>query len=163
MPTSFNPDNELLENYKGHLEIKDGGTWYKDESLLSIAILTKVDTEKHYGTNGKKKLTPIGDSSTFEVKVKKGATWYSASGGSETRTISYFKSLIYGTPRILPEITLRAVSETNAAANKFIVDEFVAYVESIDESRDEGKGVEEIILSGEIKSHTSNIRQTSAP
>ena len=163
MPTSFNDDTQLIENYKGHAELLDGATWFKDESLLSWSVLTRADSEKHYGTNGKKKKTSIGNSSTFQLRVKRGAEWYSASGGSETRTVTHFKNQIYGTPSILPEITLRGVSESNAASNRFVVDQFVAYVESIDEIREEGKGVEELILSGEIKTFTSNIRQAAAP
>lgn len=162
-PTDFNPDTELLENFRGHVEIKDGANWFKDLSLLSYSVLTRADSEKHYGTGGSKKKTSLGDSSTFEVRVKIGATWYSTSGGSETRTISYFKKMIYGIPRVLPEITLRGVSETNAASNEFIVDEYTAYLENIDEVREEGKAVQEVVLSGEIKTHALNDRQAAAP
>lgn len=162
-PTLFNTDAEHAENFKGHAEIFDSPTWFKSDSLLSWVVLTRADSEKHYSTNGDKKKTSTGDSSTFEMRVKRGADWYSASGGSETRTITSFKKDIYGKPRKIPTITLRGVSETNAASNKYVVDEFVAYVENIDEIREEGKGTEEIVISGEIKSHTSNIRQAAAP
>ena len=162
-PTLFNQDSVQCENYKGHAEIKDGATWFKSDSLLSWSVLTRADSEKHYSTNGKKKKTSLGDSSTFQMRVKRGADWYSTSSGTETRTITSFKKKIYGSPRSLPEISLRGVSESNAATNEFVVDEFIAYVEDIDEIREEGKAVEEIIISGEIKSHTSNERQASAP
>ena len=162
-PTLFNTETEQIENFKGHVEILDGATWFKSDSLLDWTVLTRADSEKHYGTNGNKKKTSIGDSSTFEMRVKGGADWYSASGGSETRTISYFKKFIMQTPRVLPQITLRGVSESNAASNAFIVDQFVAYVENIDEVREEGKAVQEIIISGEIKTHTSNDRQAASP
>ena len=162
-PTLFNQESVQIENYKGHAEIFDSPTWFKSDSLLDWSVLTRADSEKHYGTNGNKKKTSIGDSSTFKMRVKAGADWYGASGGSETRTITSFKTFIMKSPRTLPEITLRGVSESNAASNEFIVDQFVAYIENIDEVREEGKAVQEIIISGEIKSFTSNIRQAAAP
>ena len=58
---------------------------------------------------------------------------------------------------------MRGVSESNAASNEFIVDQFVATVENIDEFREDGKGAEEIIVSGEIITHVSQKRQAAAP
>ena len=164
-PEIFNVEADQIENFKGHAEIfdTDDSLWYKSDSLLSWIVLTRADSEKHYGTGGNKKKTSLGDSSTFEMTVKSGADWYSTSIGTEKRTISSFKKKIYGSPRSLPEITLRGVSESNASSNKFVVDEFVAYVENIDEIREEGKAVQEISISGEIKSHTENDRQEAAP
>ena len=163
MPTLFNDDTQHSENFKGHAEIFDSPTWFKSDSLLSWSVLTRADSEKHYSTNGDKKKSSTGDSSIFEMRVKRGADWYSASGGSETMTITSFKSKIYAPNRTIPVITLRGVSESNASSNRFIVDEFTAYVEGIDEIRTEGQGTEEITITGEIKTHTSNIRQASAP
>ena len=167
-PTLFNQEADQMENYQGHAEIEDpfDNLFYKSDSLLDWTILTRADSEKHYGTNGNKKKTSLGDSSTFEMRVKNGADWYSTSGGTEERTISFWKKQIYGLTggrRALPEITLRGVSESNAAANEFVVDEFVAYIENIDEVREEGKAVQELIISGEIKTHISSQRQAAAP
>jgi len=100
----------------------------------------------------------------FEFRVKKTDDFYETlSTPVETNTISYCRSLIYAIPPVLPTITLRGVSESNASSNEFVVDQFVATIENIDEFREDGKGAEEIIVSGEIISHTSNKRQTSAP
>ena len=164
MPTLWNEFANLIENFKGHVEIKDGATWYKYDEILSWSILTRADVEKHYSTNGVKKVTSIGDSSTYELRIKRTAELYdTADPPTQTRTISDFKNQIYGSPRTIPTITLRGVSESNAATNKFVVDEFTATVESIDELRIESTGAEEVVVSGEILTHTSNKRQSAAP
>jgi len=166
MPTLFNQDADLIENYKGHIELLDDNdaTYYKPDKMLDWSVSTIVDTEKHYSTNGAKKKSITGNSSVFEFRVKRTADFYETlSTPVETKTISYWKSLIYATPPVLPTITLRGVSESNASSNKFVVDQFVATIENIDELREEGKAYEEIIVSGEIISHTSNKRQAAAP
>lgn len=164
MPTLWNQSANLIENFKGHVEILDSGTWYKYDEILSFSILTRADTEKHYSTNGAKKITSVGDSSTYELRIKRTAELYdTATPPTQTRTISDFKNQIYGSPRTIPTISLRGVNESNAASNKFVVDEFTATVEDIDELREEGKGAEEVVISGEILTHTSNKRQASAP
>ena len=168
MATIFNQEVDQMENYQGHAEIQDpnDSVWYKSDSLLDWTILTRADSEKHYGTNGNKKKTSLGDSSTFEMRVKAGASWYSTNVGSEERTLSFWKKQIYGLGalrRQLPEISLRGVSESNAASDEFVVDQFVAYIENIDEVREEGKAVQELIISGEIKTHVSSQRQAAAP
>ena len=166
MPTLFNQFSDIAENYKGHIELFDenDSLWYKPDELLDWSVSTIADTEKHYSTNGAKKKTITGNSSVYEIRVKRTADFYETlSTPIQTKTISYWKSKIYGIPPTLPQITLRGVSETNAASNEFVVDEFVATVENIDENREEGKGAEEIIVSGEIISHTSQKRQTAAP
>ncbi len=164
MPTLWNESANLIENFKGHVEILDGATWYKYDELLSWSVLTRADTEKHYSTNGDKKKTSIGDSSTYEIRIKRTAELYdTADPPTQTRTISDFKNKIYGSPRTIPTISLRGVSESNAAANKFVVDQFTATVENIDELREEGKGAEEVVVSGEILKHTNNKRQAAAP
>ena len=115
-------------------------------------------------TTTMKKKNITGNSSVFEFRVKKTADFYdNLATPVKTRTISYWKSLIYAIPPTLPIISLRGVSETNAASNKFVVDEFTASIENIDESRDDAKGTEEIIVSGEIITHTSNRRLAAAP
>ena len=164
-PTLFNEsDVDQVENFNGHVEILDGATWYKFDTLLSWSIFTRFDTEKHYSTNGAKKKTTIGDSSTYEIRVKRTADLYDTNDPStEKKSISYFKQLGYTLPRKLPTISLRGVSESNASSDQFIVDEFTATVENIDEVRDEGKGVEEVTISGEILTHSINDRRTSAP
>lgn len=164
MPTTYNQSADHAENYKGHVEILDGATWYKFDSILDISVLTRVDTEKHYSTNGAKKKTTTGDSSTYEFKVKQSADLYSTlTTPTEVRTISYFKNQIYTLPRTLPIISMRVVSQSNAASNSFIVDQFTATIENIDELRVEGKGVQEVVISGEILTHTSDKRQAAAP
>lgn len=101
----------------------------------SVSII--VDTEKHYSTNGAKKKLITGNSSVFEFRVKRTTDFYETlSTLVETKTISYWKSLIYAIPPVLPTITLRGVSESNAATNKFVVDQFVATIENIDEFRE---------------------------
>ena len=57
----------------------------------------------------------------------------------------------------------RGVSEPNTSSNKFVVDEFIASIENIDELRGEVKGAEEIIVFGEIISHIENRRFASVP
>ena len=164
--TIFNQSSDISENYKGHIELLDDSdaTWYDPDELLDWTVSTIVDTEKHYGTRGKKKKTITGNSSVFEFRVKKTADFYDdLPTPVKTRTISYWKRLIYSTPPVLPIITLRGVSETNASSDKFVVDEFTASIENIDESRSESNGTEEIIVSGEILTHTSNRRLSSAP
>lgn len=173
-PTLFNEsDSSLIDNYKGHVEILDTSQtptalWFKFDSILDWSVSTIVDTEKHYSTNGKKKKTITGNSSVYELRIKRTADMYEADPDpvgppSEDKTISFWKSQIYGTPPVLPHISLRGVSESNAATDEFVVDEFVATVEDIDESRKKGEGAEEIIVSGEIISHTSNKRLDDAP
>jgi|APSaa5957512535_1039671.scaffolds.fasta_scaffold14413_5 hypothetical protein len=163
-PTLFNQDDDQIENFKGHVEIKDGVTQYKYGEILSWSVFTRFDSEKHYGTNGGKKKTALGDSSTYELRVKRDASLYdTATPPSQVRTISHYKNLGYGSPRALPEIELKGVSESNASANAFVVDHFTATVENIDEIREEGKGVEEVVISGEILTHVDNLRQVAAP
>ena len=167
-PTLFNQSADLVENYKGHIELLDTNEspdeWFKPDEMLDWTVSTVVDTEKHYSTNGAKKKTITGNSSVFEFRVKKTADFYeSVATPVATKTISYWKSLIFATPPTLPIISLRGVSESNASSNQFIVDEFTASIENIAESRNEGQGAEEIIVSGEIISHTSNRRFGSAP
>jgi len=165
-PTLFNQSSDLVENYKGHIELLDDSdaTWYNPNQLLDWTVSTIVDTEKHYSTNGAKKKTITGNSSVYEFRVKRTADFYDPlTTPVETKTISYWKSLIYATPPTLPTISLRGVSESNAASNEFIVDWFTATVENIDEQRSEGQGAEEIIVSGEIITHVSNKRQAAAP
>ena len=62
MPTLFNQSSDLVENYKGHIEILDtnDATWYKPDGMLDWSVQTIVDTEKHYSTNGAKKKTITG-------------------------------------------------------------------------------------------------------
>jgi len=166
MPTLFNQSADLVENYKGHIELLDDNdaTFYKPDEMLDWSVSTIVDTEKHYSTNGAKKKSITGNSSVFEFRVKRTADFYETlSTPIETKTISFWKSLIYATPPVLPTITLRGVSESNASSDKFVVDQFVATIENIDEFREEGKGAEEIIVSGEIILHTSQKRQTQSP
>lgn len=166
MATTYNQDADLIENYKGHIELLDtnDATWYNPDKLLDWSVLTIADTEKHYSTNGAKKKTSIGNSSVYEFRIKATADLYEAAATPvETKTISYWKSLIYATPPTLPMISLRGVSESNAASNKFVVDEFTATVENIDELREEGKGAGETIVSGEVITHTSNRRFAAAP
>jgi len=172
MPTLFNESNVLssnnssIENYKGHIEIFDtnDSIWYKPDSLLDWSVSTIVDTEKHYSTNGAKKKSITGNSSVYEFRTFRTADFYeSVATPVESKTISFWKSLIHGKPPVLPIITLRGVSESNAASNEFVVDEFTATVENIDELREENSGEEKIIVSGEIISQTSNRRFASAP
>ena len=129
MPTLFNQFTDVIENYKGHIELLDtnDSTYYKPDELLDWSVSTIVDTEKHYSTNGAKKKSITGNSSVFEFRVKRTADFYETlSTPIQTKTISYWKSLIYATPPILPTITLRGISESNASSNKFVVDQFVA-------------------------------------
>ena len=166
MATLFKQSADISEIYKGHIELLDtnDATWYNPDELLDWSVSTIVDTEKHYSTNGAKKKTITGNSSVYEFRVKKTADFYETlTTPVQTKTISYWKSLIYATPPTLPTISLRGISQSNASANKFIVDEFIATIENIDENRDEGKGYEEIVVSGEIISHTSQKRQAATP
>jgi hypothetical protein len=166
MATIFNQSIDISENYKGHIELLDDSdsNWYDPDELLDWTVSTIVDTEKHYGTRGSKKKTITGNSSVFEFRVKKTADFYDdLATPIKRRTLSYWKSLIYATPPVLPIISLRGVSETNALSDRFVVDEFTASIENIDETRDDSKGTEEISVSGEIITHTSNRRIGSAP
>lgn len=165
-PTLFNQSADIVENYKGHVEILDenDSLMYKYDEMLDWSVSTIADTEKHYSTDGKKKKTIIGNSSVYEIRIKRTADQYDPlTLPLQTKTISYWKSLIYGIPPTLPNITLQGVSQSNAATNQFIVDKFTATVENIDENRDESKGTEEVVISGEILTHDNNKRQASAP
>ena len=164
MATLWNQSQDIVENFKGHVEVLEGSTWYKYDQMLSWSVLTRADSEKHYSTNGNKKKTSIGDSSTYQLTIKRTADMYdTADPPTQQRMISFFKNKIYGIPRSIPQITLTGVSESNAASNKFIVDQFTATVEEIDELREEGKGAEEVTIGGEILTHIQNDRRNSAP
>ena len=65
--------------------------------------------------------------------------------------------------RIIPSATFEGVQETEAGSNKYMVANFTAYVENIDDVRNPATGVPEVTISGEIKVWNSNIRQASAP
>ena len=178
MATLFNQSSDISENYKGHIELleTDGGNvWFNPDELQDWTVSTIVDTEKHYSTTGQKRKTIIGNSSVYEFRVKKTADFYDAvDPPTEVKTVSYWKDKIYGkaavispaadaVPPALVIISMRGVSESNASSNRFIVDEFTATIENIDERRDESRGYEEIIVSGEIITHTSNKRQAATP
>ena len=107
-PTLFNQDTSLIENYKGHIELFDtnDSLWYKPDGLLDWTVSTIVDTEKHYSTNGAKKKTITGNSSVYEFRTNRTADFYeSVATPVQTKTISYWKSQIYGIPPTLPQIT----------------------------------------------------------
>ena len=92
MPTLFNLDTQVSENFKGHIELLDDNdaTYYKPDILLDWSVSTIVDTEKHYSTNGKKKKSIVGNSSVFEFRIKRTADMYETlSTPVETKTISY--------------------------------------------------------------------------
>jgi len=48
MPTLFNQETDLVENYKGHIELLDDNdaTYYKPDLLMDWSVSTIVDTEK---------------------------------------------------------------------------------------------------------------------
>ena len=59
-PTLFNQSADIIENYKGHIEILEttgGDVWFNPDELLDWSVFTIADTEKHYSTTGQKRKT----------------------------------------------------------------------------------------------------------
>jgi hypothetical protein len=120
-PTLFNQSADLVENYKGHIEIFDenDSLWYKPDGLLDWSVSTIVDTEKHYSTNGAKKKTITGNSSVYDFRLKRTSDFYETlSTPIETKTISFWKKQIHGTPPTLPQIT--SWNTTNVTADYIV-------------------------------------------
>jgi hypothetical protein len=166
VPTDWNQDQDVGLTYKGYFAIFDGATAYKYMELIEALVTTAADSEKYYDVEGGKRKKSLGDSSNFEIRVKKSADLVAAGtppySGSDLKTISNFQEDIMNN-RIIPTATFEGVQETEAASNKWMVANFTAFVENIEDTRNPSTGVPEVVISGEIKTWNSNRRLTNEP
>lgn len=164
--TDWNEDANVGLTYKGYFTIYDGATPFRYKSLITVTVITAADSEKYYDDDGKKRKKSLGDSSSFELTVKKSADLVPVGlppyTGADLKTISNFQEDIMN-GRIIPSATFEGVQETEAATNKFMVARFTGFVENIDDVRDPSTGVPEVTIGGEIETWVSNRRQALAP
>jgi hypothetical protein len=164
--TDWNQDADIGLTFKGYFQIYDGATPFRYKELLDCQIITNSDSEKYYNDAGLKRKKSLGDSSSFQIRIKKSADLYASSAppysGVNLKTISYFMTAIIN-DRLVPEAVFEGVQQTESATNKYVVVKFTGFVEHIDDSRNPGSGVPEVVISGEIKTLTTVIRQVAAP
>lgn len=147
----WNNEADIGETSKGYFEIYDGATPYRFKLLQTVTVITAADFEKLYTDNFIKVLKSTGDSSTFEFTTKKTSDMFdTTSPATSIRTISYFKEKIVN-DRVIPLGHFEGVQETESSSNKFIHEEFNAYVTNIEDSRDPTTGAPVITVSGEIR------------
>ena len=129
-------------------------------------MITTADSEKYYDDSGEKRMKSLGDSSTFEVRVKKTADLYAVGdppySGADLKTISHFKQQIMN-DRIIPTATFEGVDPTEASSNAFVVENILCFIVNIEDARTQSTGAKEVVISGEIKKHNSVKRQPLAP
>jgi len=161
---NWNQEADIGLTYKGFFTINDGISDFQFKLLQTVTITTTVDTEKFYSDDGTKLKKAIGDSSTFEITIKKSADLWATGAppyiGANSKTISAFQTDIINN-RIVPQLTFEGVQETEATTNEFVHVRFVAFVETIDDSRNPATGAPEVVISGEIKSLTTSNRQAT--
>lgn len=164
--TDWNEDKDVALTFKGFFTIFDGGTPFRFKELLELTIITAADSEKYYDDEGEKRKKSLGDSSTFEIRVKKTADLYAVGNapysGADLKTISHFKQQIMN-DRIIPSATFEGVDETEASSNAFVVENIVCFVENIEDARTQSTGAKEVVISGEVKKHNFAKRQAAAP
>ena len=162
----WNQDANLGLTYKGYFSIYDGATPYKYVSLIECTVSVAADSEKYYEVDGTKRKKSLGDSSNFSIRVKKSADLVAAGtppySGGDLKTISSFQQDIMNN-RIIPSATFEGVQQTEAASNKWMVANFTAFVETIEDTRNPSTGVPEVVISGEIKVWNSNRRLAAEP
>lgn len=162
----WNQDADVGLTFKGYFQIYDGATPYRYKELQDMSVHTASDSEKYYSDDGKKRKKSLGDSSNFQIRIKKSADLYATGNppysGGDLKTISYFMNSIIN-DRVVPEAVFEGVQQTEAASNKFIVVKITCFIETIEDTRNPGTGVPEVVISGEIKTLTTVKRQTAAP
>ncbi|MEM3136732.1 MAG: hypothetical protein QXW37_08455 [Candidatus Nitrosotenuis sp.] len=146
----WNQDADVGLTWKGFFQIYDGATPYRFKELVDVTVRTAADTEKTYSDDGKKRKRSIGDSSTYQFRIKKSADlWSTAFPSTDAKTIGYFQNQIINN-RVIPKAQFEGVQETEAASNKFVRVKFTATVEDIEDSRSPTTGAPEVVISGEI-------------
>jgi len=152
---NWNQEADLGQIYKGFLNIYDGATPFRFKHLVELIFIVQADSEKFYSDTGVKVKKNAGDSSTFEARVKDTADLYDTVDPNPTdiKTLSYFADQIMN-KRNMPIADFEGVNEYESASNKFVHHRFIGFVEGIERARREGAGVHEVIISGEMKTHT---------
>ena len=147
----WNLDADVALTFKGFFQIYVGATPFRFRELIEAIIITAADTEKYYDDKGNKRKKSIGDSSTFQITVKKTADLYdTTSPAVDTKTISFFQEQMVN-DRIIPIGEFEGVQETEASVNAFIRTRFKAFVENIEDTRNPTTGAPEVVISGEIQ------------
>jgi hypothetical protein len=159
--TTWNQEADIGLIFKGLFRINDGIGDFEYDLLQEATITTTSDNEKFYSATGTKLKKAIGDSSTWEIRIKKTADlWATGSPpytGAASKTISAFQTDIINN-RVVPELTFEGVQETEAASNEFVHVRFVGFIENIEDTRNPATGAPEVVMSGEIKSLTNSHR-----
>ncbi len=146
----WNQEADIGFTFKGFFQIYDGATPFRFKSLIEASIIVAADAEKYYSDSGAKVKASLGDSSSYQIRVKKSADLFSTVSPSvDVKTINYFQEQIIN-QRVIPKARFEGVQETQAASNKFIRVDFNAFVENIEDTRNPGTGVPEVVISGEI-------------
>lgn len=160
----WNQEADIGLTYKGFFTINDGISDFQFKLLQTVTITTTVDTEKFYSDTGIKAMKAIGDSSTFEITVKKSADLWATGAppyvGANSKTISAFQTDIINN-RVVPQLTFEGIQETEAATNEFIHVRFTAFVIGIEDTRNAATGAPEVVISGEIKTIVTTNRQAT--
>lgn len=162
--TTWNTEDNIALLFKGFFRINDGIGDFEFDLLQEAQIITASDNEKFYSATGTKIKKALGDSSTWEIRVKKSAELWATGNppytGANSKTISAFQTDIINN-RIVPSLTFEGVQETEAAINAFVHVRFVGFVENIEDTRNPATGAPEVVISGEIKSLTTSNRQAT--
>lgn len=162
--TDWNQEADIGLVYKGFFQIYEGATPFRFKLLQEAIITTTLDTEKFYADDGTKLKKAIGDSSTFEIRIKKSADlWATGSPpytGANVKTISAFQTDIINN-RVTPQIDFEGIQETEASTNEFVHVRFTAFVENIEDTRNAATGAPEVVISGEIKTIVTTNRQAT--
>jgi len=162
----WNQDTDVGLTFKGYFQIYDGATPYRYKELIDAVVSVTGDSEKYYNDEGAKRKKSLGDSSNFEIRIKKTADLVAAGdppySGGDLKRLSHFQDQIMN-ERVIPTATFEGVQKTEASSDEYMVANFTAYVENIEDTRNASTGAPEVVISGEIKVWNSNKRQASAP
>ena len=160
----WNQETDIGLTFKGFFTINDGISDFQYKLMLDCVISTIADSEKFYSDTGVKNKKSIGDSSTWEITVKKTADLWATGAppytGANSKTISAFQTDIINN-RILPLLSFEGVQETEAASNEFVHVDFTGYIESIVDTRNPSTGAPEVTMSGEIRVLNTSNRQAT--
>lgn len=159
--TDFNKDADIGLTFKGFFQIYDGATPFRFRELIEAIVIVAADSEKHYDDKGNKRKKSIGDSSTFQIRVKKTADLYdTTSPATDIKTVSFFQEQIIN-DRVIPIGEFEGVQETEASVNPFTRTRFKAFIENIEDTRNPATGAPEVVISGEIQSIIKSQRSAS--
>lgn len=157
----INLDVNIGLTFKGFFQIYDGATPFRFRELIEVIIAVAADTEKHYSDDGIKRKKSVGDSSTFQFRVKKTADLYdTTSPAVDIKTVSFFQEQIIN-DRVIPIGEFEGVQETEAPSNAFIRTRFKSFVENIEDTRNPATGAPEVVISGEIQTIVKSQRVAS--